>query len=135
MAKILVIEDNRFTRLAVEKYLKSAGHETLSASNGREGLELVCEKKPDLILLDLAMPVMSGEEFLSKLRSHPECGNIPVIVLTALAEKGKVLEVLRYGAEGYITKPFSPSTLLLKVNQILDQTVGDRASSNAEPQD
>jgi len=109
MGTILIVDDDRFTRLAVEKYLRSFGHNVLTAEDGREALELVKEHEPDLILLDLMMPVMDGETFLQKLRKELGKQDLPVIALTALAQKDKVVKILRFGALDYIT---SPSILL-----------------------
>ena len=119
--KILIVDDDRFTRLAVEKYLRSFGHNVLTAEDGREALELVKEHEPDLILLDLMMPVMDGETFLQKLRKELGKQDLPVIALTALAQKDKVVKILRFGALDYITKPFNPTSLMIKVRKIMDK--------------
>ncbi|MDZ7374674.1 MAG: response regulator [candidate division KSB1 bacterium] len=119
MAKILVVDDDRFMRLAVEKYLRSFGHDVVLAGDGLEALERVQEDEPDLILLDLMMPGMSGEVFLQKLRKDLGKDELPVVVLSALAQKDKVVEVMRYGAVDYVTKPFNPTSLMLKLKKIL----------------
>jgi len=121
MGTILIVDDDRFTRLAVEKYLRSFGHNVLTAEDGREALELVKEHEPDLILLDLMMPVMDGETFLQKLRKELGKQDLPVIALTALAQKDKVVKILRFGALDYITKPFNPTSLMIKVRKIMDK--------------
>jgi|YelNatPaOPRAMG01_1025707.scaffolds.fasta_scaffold00016_30 two-component system alkaline phosphatase synthesis response regulator PhoP len=119
MAKILVVDDDRFMRLAVEKYLRSFGYDVILAENGLEALELVQEHNPDLILLDLMMPGLSGEAFLQKLRLELGKEDVPVVVLSALAQRDKVVEVMRFGAVDYVTKPFNPSSLILKLRKIL----------------
>lgn len=117
MAKILIVDDDRFTRLAVEKYLKSLGHEVLTAGNGRDGLQIARTEHPDLILLDMMMPKMDGMGFLKELRNGEFPSDVPVIALTAMAHKEFVVNALKYGVKDYVTKPFNPNTLLLKVQK------------------
>ncbi len=119
MAKILVVDDDRFTRLAVEKYLKSLGHEVMTADNGFDGLELVKTQNPDLVLLDMMMPKMDGMGFLKELREGEAASDVPVIALTAMAHKEFVVNALKYGVKDYVTKPFNPNTLLLKVQKVV----------------
>ncbi len=119
MAKILVVDDDRFTRLAVEKYLKSLGHEVVTADNGFDGLELVKTQNPDLVLLDMMMPKMDGMGFLKELREGENASDVPVIALTAMAHKEFVVNALKYGVKDYVTKPFNPNTLLLKVQKVV----------------
>jgi len=119
MAKILVVDDDRFTRLAVEKYLKSLGHEVVTASNGFDGLELVKTENPELVILDMMMPKMDGMGFLRELREGELGSDVPVIALTAMAHKEFVVNALKYGVKDYVTKPFNPNTLLLKVQKVV----------------
>lgn len=99
--------------------LKSLGHEVLCATNGREALETAAREKPDLILLDVMMPVMDGFQVLRKLKSQEETKNIPVIMLTAKVQEKDVVVGLETGAVDYITKPFSFAELIARVNRAL----------------
>ena len=123
MARILIVDDDPFIKLSVEKYLRSFGHEVFTAENGQEGLALVKEHSPDLILLDLMMPVMDGVTFLDKLRNELGQKDVPVIALTAVAQRSSVMNVLRYGVKDYVTKPFNPNSLLLKVRKVVESPV------------
>jgi len=114
--KILIVEDNRGIQMSLKDEFESEGYETLVAGNGEEGLRMILEEKPDLIILDIMMPVMDGYEVCKKLRMK---GNhIPVIMLTVKnREIDKVLG-LELGADDYVTKPFSVAELSARVKTI-----------------
>ena len=100
---ILIIDDSRFLRMANERALTKAGHQVTSACDGEEGLRLASERLPDLIVLDMLLPKISGPEVLRALRSNPETAKTPVMVLTSLpqANESKLLEA---GATAYFEK-------------------------------
>ena len=83
---ILIVEDSRFLRLANERALSKAGHNVISASDGEEGLRLAVERNPDLIILDMLLPKMSGPDVLRAIRANPLIGKTPVMVLTSLPQ-------------------------------------------------
>ncbi|MEJ2758233.1 MAG: response regulator transcription factor [Anaerolineales bacterium] len=113
---ILTVDDEpRFIRL-IEANLKSAGYEVVTALNGKEALEQVVSKKPNLVLLDVMMPEMDGFEVLDRIR---EFSNVPVVMLTAKGEEADRVEGLNRGADDYIVKPFSATELLARVNAVL----------------
>jgi two-component system, cell cycle response regulator DivK len=87
MIKILLVEDSKFLRLATERALTRAGYEVTSASDGEEGLKLARERKPDLILLDMLLPKMSGPDVLGALKKDPLTKGIPVVVMTGMSQK------------------------------------------------
>lgn len=87
MIKILLVEDSKFLRLATERALARAGYEVASASDGEEGLRLARERKPDLILLDMLLPKMSGPDVLAALKKDPLTVSIPVVVMTGMSQK------------------------------------------------
>jgi len=87
MIKILLVEDSKFLRLATERALARAGYEVTSASDGEEGLRLARERKPDLILLDMLLPKMSGPDVLAALKKDPLTASIPVVVMTGMSQK------------------------------------------------
>ena len=119
MARILVAEDDPNSIKLLNFRLKSLGHEVISAVDGREALEIAVKEKPDLVLLDVMMPVMDGFQVLRKLKSQEETKNIPVIMLTAKAQEKDIVVGLEAGAVDYITKPFSFAELTARVNHAL----------------
>ena len=122
--KILVIEDDEDIRTVVATRLKRAGYETTTASDGKDGLRHFYGDRPDLVVLDIAMPVMDGWQVLERLR---EVSDVPVLILTAATQEREKLRGLRSGADDYITKPFSGEELLARVEVALR-----RASSSAD---
>lgn len=104
MKKILFIEDERGLQNALGDLLKKEGFEVISAFDGKTGLELAKEKKPDLILLDLILPKLPGFEVLRELKKEKETKNIPVIILTNLEEISEVNKALELGATTYLVK-------------------------------
>jgi DNA-binding response OmpR family regulator len=114
--RILAVDDEpRFVRL-VEANLTSAGFTVITASNGKEAIDVVAEQKPDLVLLDVMMPEMDGFTALSRIR---EFSTVPVIVLTAKGEEIDRVEGLNRGADDYVIKPFSANELLARVRAVL----------------
>lgn len=110
--KILVIEDERDVRLNILEILSSSNFETVHASNGREGIKLARETKPELIICDIKMPDIDGYEVLSELRQNTETATIPFIFLTAKADKTDIRRGMNLGADDYLTKPFRRIELL-----------------------
>ena len=117
--KILVIEDEQDIQTLLEYNLQQAGYEAVLCENGEDGLWLAIEHKPDLILLDWMLPLLSGIELLRQLRNRTDTREIPVIMMTARGEEGDRLRGLDGGADVYVTKPFSPAELVARVRAIL----------------
>ena len=124
--KILVIEDDEDIRTVVATRLKRAGFDTTVAANGKDGLRRFYGDRPDLVLLDIAMPVMDGWQVLERLR---EVSDVPVLILTAAAQERDKLRGLRSGADDYITKPFSGEELLARVEVALRHGVKSEVES------
>lgn len=101
--KILLIDDSRFMRLANQRALTHAGHEVIGRDDGEQGLEVAIQIQPDLILLDMMLPKLSGPEVLKALKENPRTRYIPVIVLSALSDKNKE-RLMREGAADFIEK-------------------------------
>jgi len=101
--KILLIEDSRFLRLAGERALTKAGHQVFSTIDGEEGLRLAREHKPDLVILDLMLPKLSGPEVLRAIRTNPEIAKTPVMVLTSLPQCNEQ-KLMGEGATSYFQK-------------------------------
>jgi two-component system alkaline phosphatase synthesis response regulator PhoP len=122
--RILAADDENDILLLIRTALESAGHRVMTASNGMDALELIQEEKPDLIILDLMMPGMSGLEVLKKIKADETLGPTPVIMLTGISERDKIQEALDGGAEYYIVKPFEYNDLLGKVDLAMEGVDG-----------
>lgn len=117
---MLIVEDDSFVAEVYSTKLLEMGHEVQIAQNGKEGLALVGKEKPDLILLDILMPVMGGIEMLEALKGKPEWKNIPVILLTNVGEKESIQKVRNLGVQNYIIKShFTPAEVIEKMETIL----------------
>ncbi len=115
--KILLVDDDPDFVQAVQVIVESGGYDVRVAYDGKEGLEAVAEEKPDLIVLDVMMPVMNGHEACAELKSNPETAGIPIILLTAVAERVTTStyshrDMLESEAEDYMPKPVEPKELL-----------------------
>ncbi len=121
MARILIIEDEEPLREEVCEWLTFEGHEVLSAGNGRAGIELALQEKPDLIMSDIAMPEVDGYRVLLELRTQPETALTPFIFLTARTERKDQRYGMEMGADDYITKPFTREELLASVDMRLQK--------------
>jgi len=106
MTKVLVIEDEQLVRQVVKRLLTIEGYEVIEAPYGQAGYQMAVSEKPNIILLDLMMPVMDGFEVLRKLKSNPETRRIPVIILTAKIDAESERRCMRSGAMDYIKKPW-----------------------------
>ena len=118
--KILTVDDSKTVRIIVRKTLKTYDCEILEAGNGVEGLALAAKSMPDLILLDVTMPVMDGVEMLTKLKADPQLKGIPVMMLTAEGGRDHVLKIAKIGVRDYIVKPFEEDVLIEKAGRIID---------------
>ncbi|MSU63811.1 MAG: response regulator [Pedosphaera sp.] len=118
--KILTVDDSKTIRLIIAKAFKSFDCEVLEASNGVEGLAIASKEKPDIIILDLTMPIMDGYETLTKLKSDPELKGIPVIMLTAEAGRENVLRIAKQGVRDYLVKPFKEDVIIDRVGRVID---------------
>jgi len=118
--RILIVDDDEDVLLIVQTILDNAGYSAITARNGREGVEKAIESKPDLILLDVMMPELSGWEVCTTLKSAPETRRIPVAMLTVKAEIRDLITGMQVGADDYITKPFTRRKLLSTVRRLLD---------------
>jgi CheY-like chemotaxis protein len=117
--RILAVDDESDVLMIVELALSGEGFEVETAKNGPDGLALARENPPDLILLDVMMPGMTGFEVLAQLKADEATSLIPVIMLTGVSERKKIQEALASGIDYYIVKPFEFHDLLNKVNQAL----------------
>ncbi len=118
--KILTVDDSKTVRLIVRKAFKEFQCEILEAGDGVEGLSVASKASPDLILLDVTMPVMDGVEMLSRLKGEAALKGIPVIMLTAEGGREHVMKVAKIGIRDYIVKPFKEEVLIEKVGRVID---------------
>jgi len=121
VAKILVAEDERDIRDLIEFTLQFAGHEVITASNGEMAVEVAQKTLPDLILLDIRMPKMTGYEACRVLKDIDTVADIPVVFLSAHGQEAQIDAGLEAGAYEYIVKPFAPDQLSKRVDEILTQ--------------
>ncbi|RBY92471.1 DNA-binding response regulator [Blastococcus sp. TF02-8] len=120
---VLVVDDEAKIRELVGAYLEREGYHVLLAENGLDALRLVERLRPDLLVLDLGLPDIPGEELLRLLRRSSD---VPVVMLTARASEGDRVAGLRLGADDYVTKPFSPRELVARVGAVLRRAGGGR---------
>jgi len=116
---ILVVEDQVDNRQILRDLLGNAGYDLVEAENGQEALAAVARQRPDLILMDIQLPVMDGYETTRRLKSDPGTKSIPIIVVTSYALSGDETKARAAGCDAYVTKPFSPRQLLAKVREFL----------------
>jgi two-component system, cell cycle response regulator len=117
--KVLSIDDSRMVHMVVTRALKPAGIEVITAVNGQEGYEKALAEKPDLILMDATMPVLSGIEALEKLKADPATKDIPVMMLSADAGKDNIDRAIQLGAIKFITKPFTSESLIENIGSYI----------------
>ncbi len=118
--KLLVIDDEHGLLEVVEAYLKKEKYDVLTSDNGREGYELFLKEKPDMVILDLMLPDLSGEKICALIREESD---VPILMLTAKTMEDDRINGLSLGADDYLTKPFSPKELVLRVQAILRRTM------------
>jgi CheY-like chemotaxis protein len=124
--KVLLVDDDPTTRNLISHFLRKENFMVEKAGGGSEGLAKARSGKPDLLVLDVVVPGMSGFELLSLLKKDPETASIPVLILSSLDEEEAIVKGLEEGAD-YITKPFSPRVLVAKIKKILKDD-GDHAA-------
>lgn len=129
MPKILLIENEAFLRKLYSEFLSMSKYEVHSAENGRLGLEKVGAVAPDIIILDIKMPVMDGAEFLKYIKQDIKYKNIPVLLLTGVPNQEDINECLNLGAVGYVEKSTHPVDLLNKIEIILTKEVKEKVSA------
>jgi two-component system phosphate regulon response regulator PhoB len=116
--RVLIVEDEKDVREMLRLNLKVGGFDVLEAQNGAEGLAIAKAELPSVVILDLMMPEMSGMEVCRALRRNPATSRIPILMLTAKSTEGDKVAGLEVGADDYVTKPFSPRELLLRVRAV-----------------
>lgn len=118
-AKVLVVDDEPFNIDVIQQELEDLDYELITAKDGKDALDKIKSQQPDLILLDLMMPVMDGFAVLSELKMDNELRNIPVIIVSAANDSKSVVKGIKQGADDYITKPIDPEHLKSKLKDLL----------------
>ncbi len=116
---ILYIDANEVDRRRIERILTKKDYRVILSSNGEEGLEIVQKQKPDLVLLDVVLPGISGIEICKQLKKEPETEKIPVVFLTGLDTPKNLIDCYEYGAEDFLNKNISPRLLVHQIDQTL----------------
>jgi DNA-binding response OmpR family regulator len=119
MAKVVIAEDEPDIRDLIRFTLQFAGYEVFAGNNGEEGYELTKREKPDIVLMDVRMPKMTGYEACRKIKADPELKGIPVIFLSAKGQEAEIQSGLDAGADEYLLKPFAPDQLTERIREIL----------------
>lgn len=122
---ILVVDDERAIREMIVMALDKEGFECIEANDGHKAETIIRQSQPDLILLDWMMPGLNGIDFTRRLRRNDETHSLPVIMLTAKTEEEDLIKGLENGADDYITKPFSPRSLIARINALLRRSKDD----------
>lgn len=124
MARIVLCEDDPSIQRLVQAALRPTGHEVLVAGDGVDGLTLIEESRPDLVLTDLAMPRLSGLDLVDALKARPGLAAIPVVLVTASVQRAQLDEAYRHGIDGHLEKPFSARDLVDIVGRFVDGVAG-----------
>ena len=117
--RVLIVEDQEDNRAILRDLLSSAGYDFIEATNGEEGVALAESERPDLILMDIQLPVMDGYEATRRIKAHAALRSIPSIAVTSYALSGDEAKAQGAGCDAYVAKPFSPRQLLAKIREYL----------------
>jgi len=123
MAKVLIIEDDASARRLIEFTLQQEGFEVITATNGLEGLEKAQNEQPDVVIMDIMMPVMAGLEACLRLKEIPTTSHIPILVLTAKGEEADRTYSLMAGADDYLAKPAEPDEIAARVMKLAVRSI------------
>jgi two-component system cell cycle response regulator DivK len=124
--RVLIVEDNPLNMKLLRDVLEAHGYETISTGEGTEGVALACDQQPDLILMDLQLPDISGYEAVRRLKEHPPTRTIPVVAVTAFAMSGDKRKALTSGCDGYLPKPIGLRDFIEMVERFIGRAGGPR---------
>jgi CheY-like chemotaxis protein len=119
MTKVLVAEDNPVNRELLRELLENRGYEVLEAPNGQEALVMVDEAQPDILLLDIGMPILDGYAVARRIRDNPALARLPLLAITAYAMRGDREKILNAGFDGYLSKPVNARALADELDRLL----------------
>jgi CheY-like chemotaxis protein len=134
MTKVLIAEDNAINRELLRELLEARGYAVLEAGNGQEALHMIEQDRPNIVLLDLGMPVLDGFGVIRKIRENPQLAALPVLAVTAYAMQGDRERVLSSGFDGYLSKPVNSRSLAEELDRLLTAQGENsgRAAGNGE---
>jgi CheY-like chemotaxis protein len=121
MIKVLIAEDNAVNRELLRELLELRGYTVLEACDGQEAIHMIEQAQPELLLLDIGMPVMDGFAAIRKIRENPRLASLPVVAVTAYAMRGDREKILNSGFDGYLSKPVNARSLAEELNRLLDK--------------
>jgi CheY-like chemotaxis protein len=127
MIKALIAEDNAVNRELLRELLELRGYTVVEACDGQEALRIIDQTQPELLLLDIGMPVMDGFAVIRRIRENPRLAKLPVVAVTAYAMRGDQERILKSGFDGYLSKPVNPSSLAAELDRVL--TKNSRAAN------
>jgi len=119
MTRALIAEDNAVNRELLRELLEARGYDVAEARNGQEALQMIEQSRPDILLLDLGMPVLDGYSVARKIRDNPQLANLPVLAVTAYAMRGDRERILESGFDGYLSKPINAACLEQELDRLL----------------
>jgi CheY-like chemotaxis protein len=130
MITVLVAEDNAVNRELIRELLELRGYTVLEACDGQEALGIIERAQPDLLLLDIGMPVLDGFAVVRRIRESPRIARLPIVAVTAYAMQGDRERILDSGFDGYLSKPINPSSLTEELDRLLTKQVTQSAHSD-----
>jgi two-component system cell cycle response regulator DivK len=130
MIKVLIAEDNAVNRELLRELLESRGYSVSEACDGQEALDMVRQTQPDILLLDIGMPILDGFGVISKIREDPQLMALPVLAITAYAMHGDQEKIMNSGFDGYLSKPVNAGALMEEMGRLLAKPRARAASSN-----
>jgi CheY-like chemotaxis protein len=133
MIKVLIAEDNAVNRELLRELLELRGYTVLEACDGQEALHMIEQTQPELLLLDIGMPVMDGFAVIQRIREDPRLAKLPVVAVTAYAMRGDQERILSSGFDGYLSKPVNPSSLTQELDRVLGR--GSQAANSGQAQE
>jgi CheY-like chemotaxis protein len=119
MIKVLIAEDNAVNRELLRELLEGRGYTVVEACDGQEALQMIEEAQPELLLMDIGMPVLDGFAVIRRIRENPRLALLPVVAVTAYAMRGDKEKILKSGFDGYLSKPLKPSSLTEELDRLL----------------
>lgn len=133
MTEVLIVEDEPEIAELIEFHLRREGIRSRIVHSGRKALEMIDRKRPDLVILDLMLPDLDGFQICRRLKSSPETGRIPVVMVTAKSEDADVVTGIELGADDYVMKPFSPKVLVARVKNVIRRHADDASGTRPDP--
>jgi CheY-like chemotaxis protein len=133
MSKVLIAEDNAVNRELLRELLEMRGYTVVEACDGEEALRMVEQTQPDLLLLDIGMPVLDGFAVVRKIRENPRLAQLPIVAVTAYAMQGDREEILNAKFDGYLSKPVNSRSLAEELDRLLNKRTDQDISRNHAP--